>query len=95
LGVRFGAPAVDHLEEEASNHNINNNIPSSSDIHPTHHHHTVAHHEGNLFPSRLDNIDMDRILNNRRLVHNYVGCMVNKKPCTAEGKEFKRKPKIF
>ncbi|XP_065345412.1 uncharacterized protein LOC135942972 [Cloeon dipterum] len=97
LNLRFGIPAVDHLEEEATNNH--NAIPSSSSIstssvsiaHGTHHvHHTVAHHDGNLFTSRLDNIDMDRILNNRRLVHNYVGCVVGKKPCTAEGKEFKR-----
>ncbi|XP_059487412.1 uncharacterized protein LOC132203567 [Neocloeon triangulifer] len=96
LNLRFGAPppapTVDHLDEEASNHNT---IPSSSDTLISsnghqHIHHTVGHHDGNLFPSRLDNIDMDRILTNRRLVHNYVGCMVNQKPCTAEGKEFKR-----
>lgn len=40
---------------------------------------------------RLDAINMDMVLKNTRLVNNFVKCMLDKGPCTAEGREMKRK----
>lgn len=41
------------------------------------------------YTTRYDNIDIDRIVASRRLLLNYVNCLLDKGPCTAEGKELK------
>ncbi|KAI5709721.1 hypothetical protein M8J76_004528 [Diaphorina citri] len=38
----------------------------------------------------LDNFDVDSVLNNGRVLKNYVKCVLNMGPCTAEGREMKR-----
>lgn len=43
------------------------------------------------YTTRYDNIDIDRILHSKRLLQNYVNCLLDKGPCTAEGKELKSK----
>lgn len=39
--------------------------------------------------SRLDAVDVDKILNNPRVLNNYVKCVTDKGPCTSEGKDLK------
>ncbi|XP_077287180.1 uncharacterized protein LOC143911954 [Arctopsyche grandis] len=46
--------------------------------------------EGGFYDSRYDYLDVDTILDNKRLVRNYVDCLLNEKPCTAEGKQLRR-----
>nr|USF20783.1 chemosensory protein [Lasioderma serricorne] len=41
------------------------------------------------YTTKYDNIDIDRIVNSRRLLQNYVNCLLDKGPCTPEGKELK------
>lgn len=41
--------------------------------------------------SRYNNLNIDQILSNERLVTNYVECLMSRKPCTPEGKDLKRK----
>lgn len=43
------------------------------------------------YPQRLDNVDIDKILNNDRLFNNYYKCLIGEGRCTADGNEFKRK----
>lgn len=43
------------------------------------------------YTTKYDNIDVDRIVASRRLLQNYVKCLLDQGPCTAEGKELKSK----
>lgn len=43
------------------------------------------------YTTKYDNIDVDRIVASRRLLQNYVNCLLDKGPCTPEGKELKSK----
>lgn len=43
------------------------------------------------YTTKYDNIDIDRILVSQRLLRNYVNCLLDKGPCTPEGKELKSK----
>lgn len=43
------------------------------------------------YDSRYDYLDVDAVLDSKRLVRNYVDCLVNIKPCTPEGKALKSK----
>lgn len=40
---------------------------------------------------RLDAVDIDEVLKNTRLFNSYVKCILDTGPCTAEGREMKRK----
>lgn len=40
---------------------------------------------------RLDALNIDEVLKNTRLFNSYVKCMLETGPCTAEGRELKRK----
>ncbi|KAJ8960205.1 hypothetical protein NQ318_003929 [Aromia moschata] len=42
------------------------------------------------YKSKYDQIDVDAILNNRRMVNYYAACMLSRGPCPPEGMEFKR-----
>ncbi|XP_074034585.1 chemosensory protein 6 isoform X2 [Leptinotarsa decemlineata] len=42
------------------------------------------------YATKYDHIDIEMILNNRRMVNYYTACMLNKGPCPPEGLEFKR-----
>ncbi|KAG7301653.1 hypothetical protein JYU34_014627 [Plutella xylostella] len=42
------------------------------------------------YDSRYDYLDVDAILDSKRLVRNYVDCLIAIKPCTPEGKALKR-----
>lgn len=43
------------------------------------------------YTTKYDNIDIDRILKNERLLKNYVNCVLSKGKCSPEGTELKRK----
>ncbi|XP_049823822.1 uncharacterized protein LOC109595898 [Aethina tumida] len=42
------------------------------------------------YTTKYDNIDIDRILKNERLLKNYVNCVLSKGKCSPEGSELKR-----
>lgn len=42
------------------------------------------------YDSRYDYLEVDAILDSKRLVRNYVDCLINLKPCSPEGKALKR-----
>nr|AKT26492.1 chemosensory protein 18 [Spodoptera exigua] len=41
------------------------------------------------YTDRFDNINIDDILNNPRLLNAYINCVLDKGKCTSEGKELK------
>ncbi|XP_046751118.1 ejaculatory bulb-specific protein 3-like [Diprion similis] len=42
------------------------------------------------YTTKYDNIDLDSILNSRRLLDNYVNCLLDAGNCTPDGKELKK-----
>ncbi|XP_063626514.1 formin-1-like [Cydia splendana] len=42
------------------------------------------------YDKRYDYLSVDAILENKRLVRNYVDCLINARPCTPEGKALKK-----
>ncbi|KAG5671619.1 hypothetical protein PVAND_001812 [Polypedilum vanderplanki] len=40
--------------------------------------------------SKLENFDIDTILKNDRILNNYLKCLLDKGPCTNEGRELKK-----
>ncbi|XP_046399600.1 allergen Tha p 1-like isoform X1 [Ischnura elegans] len=45
--------------------------------------------EGDTYTSRFDSINLDEVLASDRLLKNYLECLMDRKPCTAEGTELK------
>nr|CAI5821712.1 unnamed protein product [Callosobruchus analis] len=45
--------------------------------------------EESKYTTKYDNIDIDRILSNRRILTNYVKCILDQGPCTPDGREFR------
>lgn len=43
------------------------------------------------YTDKFDNIDVDRVLSNDRILNNYLKCLLDKGPCTQEGRELKSK----
>jgi len=43
------------------------------------------------YSSKYDHVNVDAILSNERVLTQYINCMLDKGPCTAEGREFRRK----
>lgn len=41
------------------------------------------------YDTKYDNIDLNEILENDRLLKNYVNCLLNQGPCTPDGQELK------
>jgi len=48
-----------------------------------------AANSGRKYTDKYDHIDVDAILRNDRILTSYVKCMLDKGPCTAEGKNLK------
>ncbi|KAF7284411.1 hypothetical protein GWI33_022197 [Rhynchophorus ferrugineus] len=46
--------------------------------------------ETNMYSTKYDNIDVDAILASKRLLKNYVNCLLDKGPCTNDGKLLKQ-----
>ncbi|KAJ8983042.1 hypothetical protein NQ317_013247 [Molorchus minor] len=42
------------------------------------------------YTTKYDNIDLDQILKNDRLLNNYVDCLLEKNKCTKDGAELKK-----
>ncbi|XP_014215650.1 ejaculatory bulb-specific protein 3-like [Copidosoma floridanum] len=48
------------------------------------------------YMTKFDNINVDQILRNERLLNPYIDCLLRDVKCTAEGKELKRLlPEVF
>lgn len=43
------------------------------------------------YTTKYDNVDLDEILQNKRLLKNYVNCLLEKGNCTPDGQELKSK----
>ena len=49
-----------------------------------------------LYTDKYDNIDIDAVIANERLLKNYIGCLLESNPCTPDVKELKNKcDKLF
>ncbi|EDW92640.1 ejaculatory bulb-specific protein 3 [Drosophila yakuba] len=42
------------------------------------------------YTSKFDNVNVDEVLNNNRVLNHYLKCLMEKGPCTPEGRELKR-----
>ncbi|EZA60473.1 ObirCsp6 [Ooceraea biroi] len=42
------------------------------------------------YPVKYDDVDVERILQNNRVLTNYIRCMLDEGPCTAEGRELRK-----
>lgn len=42
------------------------------------------------YDKKYDNFDVDEVLNNERLLKNYINCILDRGRCTREGTDFKR-----
>ncbi|KAJ8925796.1 hypothetical protein NQ315_009646 [Exocentrus adspersus] len=49
----------------------------------------VALVTGQKYSSKYDNIDVDSILSNKRVLNNYIKCILDQGPCTPDGREFR------
>lgn len=49
----------------------------------------AASNAAEQYTNRFDNINVDQILSNDRILNNYVKCLLEKGPCTQEGRELK------
>lgn len=43
----------------------------------------------NSYTNKFDNIDVDKILNNDRILTQYIKCLMDEGSCTTEGRELK------
>nr|CAD7458454.1 unnamed protein product [Timema tahoe] len=50
---------------------------------------TLTEAKEERYTSRYDNVDVERILQSARLLDNYMKCLLEKGPCTPDGKEMK------
>lgn len=50
----------------------------------------VAYAAEQVYTTKYDNINVDQILGNNRLLDNYIRCLLDKGRCTPDGQELKR-----
>jgi len=43
------------------------------------------------YTTKFDNVDVDGVINNERLLNGYVGCLLDRNPCTPDAAELKSK----
>lgn len=43
------------------------------------------------YTTKYDDVDVERILSNGRILTNYIKCLMDEGPCTPEGRELKSK----
>lgn len=43
------------------------------------------------YTTKYDNIDVDAVINSERLLNGYVGCLLDRTPCTPDAAELKSK----
>lgn len=53
----------------------------------------AASNAAEKYTSRFDNVNVDQILSNDRILNSYIKCLLEKGPCTQEGRELKSKLK--
>jgi len=46
--------------------------------------------QNSAYPTKYDNVDVDRILKNDRVLTNYIKCLMEEGPCTPEGRELRK-----
>lgn len=51
--------------------------------------------EGKKYTTKYDNIDIDGIIKSERLLKVYVGCLLDRNPCTPDAMELKSKYTSF
>nr|AKW47184.1 chemosensory protein 3 [Chrysopa pallens] len=51
---------------------------------------SITFADGEKYTSKYDNLDIDNILQNDRLLNNYIACVKGVGKCTAEGEELKK-----
>lgn len=51
----------------------------------------VYQYHCDTYTTKYDGIDLDEILTSDRLLTGYVNCLLDKGPCTPDGKELKSK----
>ncbi|KAF2905929.1 hypothetical protein ILUMI_00247 [Ignelater luminosus] len=44
----------------------------------------------NRYTTKYDNVNVDTILSNDRVLNNYIKCLMEEGPCTPEGRELKK-----
>uniref|UniRef100_A0A310SB41 Chemosensory protein 05 n=1 Tax=Chrysomela lapponica TaxID=153811 RepID=A0A310SB41_CHRLA len=49
----------------------------------------MARPEDSKYTSKYDNVDLDAIVKNDRLLRNYVDCLLGKKKCSKDGEQLK------
>ncbi|EDW61821.1 ejaculatory bulb-specific protein 3 [Drosophila virilis] len=42
------------------------------------------------YTNKFDNVNVDEVLGNNRILNNYIKCLMDKGPCTPEGRELKK-----
>ncbi|XP_023179630.1 ejaculatory bulb-specific protein 3 [Drosophila hydei] len=42
------------------------------------------------YTNKFDNVNVDEVLNNNRILDNYIRCLLENGPCTPEGRELKK-----
>ncbi|XP_045480968.1 ejaculatory bulb-specific protein 3-like [Harmonia axyridis] len=52
--------------------------------------HSVLSEEPNKYTSMYDNIDLQEVVHNERLLKNYVNCLLEEERCTPDGAELRR-----
>jgi hypothetical protein len=43
------------------------------------------------YTTKYDNVDIDSILSNSRILSNYIKCLLDEGPCTPDGRELRSK----
>lgn len=46
------------------------------------------------YTPKYDNVNIETVLSNDRVLSNYIACLLDKKPCTREGRDLKSKFEI-
>lgn len=50
---------------------------------------TTVAQQPRQYTDKFDNINVDQVLSNDRILSNYIRCLLDKGPCTQEGRELK------
>lgn len=56
---------------------------------------TLAWSQSEKYTTKYDDMDLDEVLNNERLLHQYMKCSLDKGPCTKEMTVLKGKIQLF
>ncbi|XP_001844674.2 ejaculatory bulb-specific protein 3 [Culex quinquefasciatus] len=51
---------------------------------------TTVAQQPRQYTDKFDNINVDQVLSNDRILSNYIRCLLDKGPCTQEGRELKK-----